>query len=62
LAGTIGSFSPRGGHKNLTRHVQLNETDSIFKSWAKGKNENWESWGSNDYIQLRVDTTKMDNS
>ena len=59
--GDTGYIKPRGGHNDLTRHVQLGETDSIFTSWSKSKNANWQQWGGKDYIQLRVNSWKMKN-
>jgi hypothetical protein len=47
---------------SLTKHVQQNETDSIFTSWSKSKENNWSQWGGDDYIQLKVNPDKIENA
>jgi len=59
--GDHGMIRPRGGHNDLTRHVQLNETDSIFTSWSKNQGANWDQWGGDAHIQLRLDTQSINN-
>ncbi len=59
--GDSGVIQPRGGHNDLTRHVQMNETDSIFTSWSKNGPANWDQWGTPGHIQLRIDTHTLQN-
>ncbi len=59
--GERGFIRPRGGHNDLTRHVQFNETDSIFTSWSKDQDANWSQWARPGSIQLRLDTRSLEN-
>lgn len=61
--GDEGFINPRGGHNDLTRHVQFDDTKSIFTSWSKNMDANWQQWsgGSDNYIQLRVKINTMPN-
>ena len=59
--GDSGIIRPRGGHNDLTLHVQFNDTDSIFTSWSKNATENWKQWGYPGHIQLMVDTNTLNN-
>ena len=45
----------------MTKHVQQNNTQSIFVSWSKDKETNWDLFSKPGSIQLRVDATKISN-
>jgi RHS repeat-associated protein len=59
--GEMGSIFPRGGHNDLTRHVQFNETDSVFTSWSRNQSANWTQWADEGSIQLRMNARTLDN-
>ena len=59
--GDSGFINPRGGHNDLTLHVQEGQTNSIFTSWSRSQGANWAQWGEPGSIQLRLDTVTMQN-
>jgi RHS repeat-associated protein len=60
--GDTGSIAPRGGHNDLTLHVQENQTDSIFTSWSKNQDANFKDWGDvPGSVQLRINVSELEN-
>ncbi len=59
--GDKGSIAPRGGHNDLTRHVQDGDTQSIFVSWSKDQDANWNRWNGAGSIQLRIKVSELEN-
>ncbi len=59
--GDRGAIAPRGGHNDLTKHVQDGNTHSIFVSWSKNQDANWNTWNGAGSIQLRIKVSELEN-